>query len=286
MTPDLVARLNLHRAGRSWRGRCPACGYAEAFTLDVRAGRILGWCASCQDQTAIGRMLGGAGERRGLAAPAAMQPGRTPEREQAKRNAALRLWEGGIPVFATPAQRYLASRGLPDLWKSGVLRFRADAAHPAGGRYPALLAMVQDAAGSPLAVHRTYLTATGQKASVDPVKASKGPVWGGAVRVDPEAPEIVLAEGIESAGAAGRILSLPAWAAISAGNLATGLILPDTVRAVVIAADCDDAGTKAAATAAERWQAEGRRVRIARPAKRGQDFNDILRARMEAADAT
>ncbi len=56
MTPDLAMRFNLHRAGRSWRGRSPACGYAEAFTLDVRDGRTLGWRASCQDQRAIGRL--------------------------------------------------------------------------------------------------------------------------------------------------------------------------------------------------------------------------------------
>ena len=54
---ELAERFQLHRAGRSWRGRCPACGYAEAFTLDVRNGRPLGWCASCQDNAAIGRLM-------------------------------------------------------------------------------------------------------------------------------------------------------------------------------------------------------------------------------------
>jgi DNA primase len=81
------------------------------------------------------------------------------------------------------------------------------------------------------------------------------------------------------------MLNLAAWAALSAGNLATGLILPESVRAVVIAADADKAGEDAAETAAARWTNEGRRVRIARPEVAGRDFNDILCSRMEAAHA-
>jgi putative DNA primase/helicase len=110
-------------------------------------------------------------------------------------------------------------------------------------------------------------------------------VWGGAIRLDPEAPEIAIGEGIESSASAGRLLDLPAWAALSAGNMARGLILPPLVRAVVIAADADEAGQKAAEAAAARWRAEGRRVRIARPDKPGHDFNDILAERVEVPHA-
>jgi putative DNA primase/helicase len=144
---------------------------------------------------------------------------------------------------------------------------------------PALIALVQDATGEPVAVHRTYLTAAGTKAAVEPVKASLGPVWGAAIRLDPEASEIVIGEGVESSASAGRLLSLPAWSAINAGNLGGGVTLPASVRSIVIAADADPAGRNAAKAAAERWQAEGRRVRVAYPDIAGQDFNDILRDR-------
>ena len=53
-------------------------------------------------------------------------------------------------------------------------------------------------------------------------------------------------------------------------------MLPSQVRAVMIAADADPPGEKAACAAALRWQREGRTVRIARPGKHGSDFNDIL----------
>jgi hypothetical protein len=73
-------------------------------------------------------------------------------------------------------------------------------------------------------------------------------------------------------------MGLPAWAAISAGNLAKGLMLPPEARHVVIAADPDEAGKRAARDAWLRWRAEGRTVQIATPYGTG-DFNDLLCAR-------
>jgi putative DNA primase/helicase len=86
---------------------------------------------------------------------------------------------------------------------------------------------------------------------------------------------LVIGEGIESSAAAGLLIGLPAWAAISAGNLGSGLVLPAEVRAVVIAADPDPPGEAAAQAAAKRWTSEGRQVRIARPNGTG-DFADLL----------
>jgi hypothetical protein len=99
------------------------------------------------------------------------------------------------------------------------LRFHPDCPHPEGGRLPALIAAVTDADGGFLAIHRTFLTHDGRKADVDPPRATLGPYWGGAVRLDPLAPELVVGEGVESSASAGRLLGLPAWAALSAGNL-------------------------------------------------------------------
>ena len=52
----------------------------------------------------------------------------------------------------------------------------------------------------------------------------------------------------------------------------------DEDRNVIVLADGDDPGEAAARECARRWQREGRNVRIARP-PRGQDFNDLLKAR-------
>lgn len=162
-----------------------------------------------------------------------------------------------------------------------ALRYRGDAHHQEGGRHPAVVAEVLDAAGQPIAVHRTYLTRDGRKANLDPSKMTLGPMWGGAVRLTPDGAvplALVVGEGIETSASAGLLLGLPAWAALSAGNLGGGLALPNDVRAVTIAADADPVGMGQADRAARRWRAEGRTVRVVAPQGAGQDFNDVLQA--------
>jgi putative DNA primase/helicase len=138
-----------------------------------------------------------------------------------------------------------------------------------------------------VAVHRTFLSADGRgKANVLNPKCSLGPVGGGAVRLAPAGPKLVVAEGIENALTVMQAVGLPTWAALSAGGIAR-LILPPLPLAaeVVIAADRDSngVGQSKADVAAERWLAEGRRVRIALPPEAGVDFNDLLGAEGAAA---
>jgi putative DNA primase/helicase len=276
---DIALRLGLRRFPRSWRGRCPACDYPSTFSIRAgRDGRAMLFCSSCQDRDAladaVARTFGQ--ERRhephddrGMAVV-----------RQRKLDAALRLWRGSEPATGTPAYVYLTRRGLPGLAASPALRFRADCPHPEGGMLPAMIALVCDMTGAPLAVHRTFLTRDGRKATVEPAKASLGPVWGGAIHLSEliEGTPLLIGEGIETAASAGPLMGLPAWAAISAGNMAKGLVLPPAARRVVIAADPDEAGRVAARDAWLRWRAEGRAVQIATPNGAG-DFNDLLLAR-------
>jgi putative DNA primase/helicase len=190
------------------------------------------------------------------------------------------LWCGSEAAIGTLADQYLVARGLPGLAASPVLRFRADMPHPEHPRLPALVALVQDFAGQPAAIHRTYLGPDGVRANVEPAKASLGPVWGAAIRLQPLAANrpLVIGEGIETAASAGCLMGCPAWAAISAGNLAKGLRLPPEVRHVIIAVDPDDAGRDAGREAWVRWTEEKRTVQIATPEGAG-DFNDLWLAR-------
>jgi putative DNA primase/helicase len=282
MTPatELATRWSLRRvAGRpEWRGNCPACEYTDSFVMTMRDGKPLIWCASCgDDRTIMGGLLRGAGGGGGSPPQHDGSRQRDADAAEARKARALALWRGASPCVGSIAAIYLASRGLAGLEASDGLRFRADTPHPNGGSLPALVALVSDVAGNSMALHRTYLKPDGAaKADVDPPRAGLGPHGGGAIRLHPVAPEIVIGEGIESSASAGRLLGLPAWAAISAGNLAKTLILPPEVRSVMIAADPDPPGMKAANAAAERWRAEGRSVHIATPNKPGRDFNDLL----------
>lgn len=280
---DLAERLGLKRSGRSWRGNCPACGYVGAFSLrEGRAGRPLVWCASCSDRSALLAIVA-TGDVRGLPTPDL-------DRERAARakatERALALWAGSEPVAGTPVEYYLNRRCLSFLIGCSALRFRGDCPHPERSRLPAMIAIVTDPTGGPVAIHRTYLRTDGRKADIEPVKATLGPVWGAAIRLSAplqDAP-LIVAEGVETAAAAGRLLGMPAWAALSAGNLGKGLALPASVRRVIIAADPDEPGRKAARDAWTRWRAEGRDATIAMPDGPG-DFADLLMAREAAPDA-
>jgi putative DNA primase/helicase len=276
---EIADRFGLTRLRRSWRGRCPSCDYPGTFSVrEGSGGRALLYCASCQDRDALAEAVALATGQDRQREPRSERD--TQAERRRKQDAALRLWHGSEPTTGAAADRYLAARGLPDLSASPALRFRGDTPHPEGGRYPALIALVSDPSGSPMAVHRTFLTRDGRKAAVDPVKASLGPVWGGAIRLMPIEPDkpLVIGEGIETSASAGLPMAAPAWAAISAGNVAKGLTLPPEARRVVIAADPDTAGRTAARDAWMRWRAEGRSVQIATPDGAG-DFNDLLRAR-------
>lgn len=281
---ELAGRLGLRRAGRDWRGTCPACGYADAFTLSVRDGRELAWCASCGDQAAVFAALRSAGleRRNNPVAPCPLPP--QARASNARQGLAERLWREAGPVKATLAESYLERRGLSCLAQSGALRFLSSCPHPTGARLPAMVAAAVDSCGNLVAVHRTYIGDTGGKADIEPAKATLGPVMGGAIRLHGTAREIVIGEGIESSTSAGVLLGLPAWAAINAGNLARGVVLPDAVRSVVIAADNDRPGIGAADAAAARWRAEGRKVRLAVPDAPGADFNDVLMQRREVSN--
>jgi phage/plasmid primase-like uncharacterized protein len=133
---------------------------------------------------------------------------------------------------------------------------------------------------SGFAIHRTFLARDGTgKAPVKPQRMTLGPYTGGAIGLDAAGAELVVSEGIETVASLGRLLSLPAWAAMSAGNLGSALVLPPEVRRVAIAVDNDPAGRRAAEQAARRWCREGRQVRFVVPKRDGADFNDVLRER-------
>jgi putative DNA primase/helicase len=283
---EIAQAFGLRRLGRGWSGDCPACGYAGTFSVADKAGRTLWHCASCQDRDAVTAAV------RSVTAGAWTAPATAvPERaiDPANRiRAAMELWDASMPTGGTLAEVYLAARGLGGE-ASTALRFHRGLRHPnAPGTFPALVALiVSTSTGEPLAIHRTYLRRDGSgKADVDPAKASKGPMGGGAIMLHPreDGRPLVIGEGIESSLSAGRMMGAPAWAAVAAGNMQR-ITPPTGPGEIIIAADSDPVGQREAWAAADAWQAAGRRVRVATPDTSGQDFNDLWRARM-AREAT
>jgi hypothetical protein len=246
-------------------------------------GRAIWWCACCGSDrdrltaAVLGRVAG---------APLAS---RTPQPggRASRTAAALRLWQAACPFEGSPAAAYLAGRSLssPD---GDALRWIADAPHaPSGTRGSCMVALVMDVAGRPQAVHRTWLAPGGAgKAPLDPPRMTLGPVGGGAVRLCRWRPgeALVIGEGIETSLAAGLLLGVPAWAALSAGNLAR-VPLPAGLTHLLITADADPPGQRAAWAAADAFATRGLRVEVLTPDADGTDFNDVLQRRL-ARDVT
>ncbi len=279
---ELAAALEGRREGRQWRCRCPIHGGRSLFVRDGDAGRILVFChGGCEARDVLAELrrsglLGGPSENYQVPAM-----GRNHRPDEAARTArALAVWREARPAAGTIVETYLSNRGLA-LPPPQYLRFHRGCPHPSGGLLPAMVALVEHSERGPVGVHRTYLRPDGSgKAAVETVKASLGPTAGGAVQLATIQPGCwtLIAEGIETALSVGQSCGLPAWAALSAGGI-RNLILPTEARLVLICADNDPNGTgqRASQSAAERFLAEGRRVRIALPPTSRLDFNDLLR---------
>lgn len=279
MLADALARLpNARREGSTWRAPCPAHGgrdrnlsvWAEAAGI----ARFKCWSHGCST-SAIVAALG----RPWTCTPGLRASNPRPSFDDAQRTQiARRIWRGSEPAVGTLAEAYLRSRDIT-MSIPPTVRFHHALKHPSEPiLLPAMVAAVSDLNRNLVAVHRTFLDAKGSKTTLEPSKATLGPIAGRAVHLAPAGEKIALAEGIETALSVQQATGIPAWAALGTSNLAR-IDMPHSVREVIIAADNDGngAGEKAALAAAARFAGEGRRVRIAKPATADADFNDVLR---------
>lgn len=196
-----------------------------------------------------------------------------------RQRAARRLWDEARPIQGSLAEIYLGRRGLTLPSPIPDLRFHPACRHPDGRCFPAMVAAVRNAGGDLVAVYRTFLRRDGlEKAPVSPPRAALGPLRGAAVRLGAAAGDLVAAEGIETALAGSLLMDgTPALATLGSSGL-TNLVLPALPVAahVLIFADGDKAGVRAAQIAAQRFRVEGRHVWVLR-APPECDANDVLR---------
>ena len=202
--------------------------------------------------------------------------------KNAERNTAL--WAASIPaddaVLSYLAARGLAQWTLPDCIRQhpGLAYWHADDNGDLHmlGRYPAMLAHIVSG-GKLLAIHRTYL-GDGCKADVPTPKkltAASGPLAGACIPLDrPRGGVLGIAEGIETAVAASLGSGLPVVAAYCANALA-GFTFPRCIERLVIFADHDPAGQKAAAALSHRATRAGLTPKTLTPSKPRSDWADV-----------
>lgn len=200
-----------------------------------------------------GRLIG-----QGRSAPGPARPD-----HRLRRETAMALWNGAIPIEAASAPGcYLARRAVRGSLASCSLR-----AHPAapvsvyrsGGRTrPALIARISDAEDQLTAVELTYLEPNGALAST--LRLTRKTVGlvpsGAAVRLALASSFMLVGEGVITTLSAMNRFDLPGWALMAANNLAAWSPPPD-VRRVLIAADRGPVGEQAAAHLRRRLRASG-----------------------------
>lgn len=283
-------------------GVCNTCGAKpDGFAL-------LQWLFGWTFPTAlaeVGRVVG-LGDGRRIVAPPRRVITRKPIalRESADK-AKTRLnavWREAKPVRSSEAAvalRYCELRGI-DAELLDPRRFRFSPAlpywevsktgdHPVLlGKFPALLALVTDAADRPITIHRTYLAMDGHgKAPVEKAKKLMPHVAGAngfrnvAVRLFEPTDRLGVTEGIETGFAVHSLFNEPVWACLS-DTLMESFRPPEGVKVLTIWADNDRkrAGQDAAQKLAESLDGVCRveirlPVGVIPPGAKGIDWADV-----------
>ena len=260
--------------------RNPGCGPGGGFKL---AQAIFGWDFATTLKKVNG-CLGGVSEstrQKAATAPARME------------TLARRIWDEAIPIRSgDPVDRYLAGRGLGrDIYPAplrhhprlGYYERSGDGKNQRVAEYAAMLARVDGPDGRMVTLHRTYLTAGRKAPLADAKKLLSTGMSGAAIRLFEPVEELAVAEGIETALAVQMLRNIPAWAAMSAGNLER-VQIPDSVRRILVYgdndADGDFDGEASAYALARRLRKEARHaaprdVEVLIPRKRGSDWADV-----------
>jgi putative DNA primase/helicase len=208
----------------------------------------------------------------------------------------MKMWAEARPIARDDeVDRYLRARGLGmDAYPENLR------CHPGLGYYevdgsgkstllrniPAMLALMQDASGEYVSLHRTYIEG-GHKALVpNPKKCLTTFPNGAVIRLFESTDELALAEGIETALALHLAIGRPVWATYSATNM-EHVAVPPSVHRVRIYADHDRnfVGQSAAFLLARRLMTENhgqdeREIRVFIPVSCGTDWADIWVARV------
>jgi phage/plasmid primase-like uncharacterized protein len=287
MTSDnaraLVAALRGRWSSNHGMCRCPAHEDAtpSLSVTSSREGRVLLHCfAGCAGRDVIATLRG-----KGLwssdgptRAPPRLKPERPDQAALRKQRRARALWDAARPIEGTLGEVYLRARGVTGRLPPS-LRFMARLEHNFRlSSHPAVIAAVRDHAGEVVAIQRIWLADDGRaKAALDPAKAGLGPMRDGAVRLDPPAAMLGLAEGVETALSARQLYSLPVWASLGASRLKS-VALPAVCRSVVIFADNGEVGLRLAREACVHFRRQGRIARLVHPTSQFGDFNDVVRA--------
>jgi hypothetical protein len=194
---------------------------------------------------------------------------------------ARRVFDDALLCLGTIGERYLEGR---EIW--GVARAIEDVRfHPQcpreRGVQPAIVVAMRDLSRSIQAVQRIYLVESLHGTVMKAGAMMLGPVsraWMQLMPLIHTDTELHIAEGCETALSVMAMDYRPVWALGSCGAIERFGVI-DGIDRLVIWADHDAPGQRAAELCSDRWITAGRRCVIRTPNREGWDFADVWRAR-------
>jgi putative DNA primase/helicase len=267
----IATALEGKREGDAWRCKCPV-HRGRSLIVSDKNGRVLVNCKNGCEQAAIIHEL----KRLGLWQSTDVQRPRNMEPEDRDTfGVAMSLLRAALRSGKRPLA-YLKGRGINYVPPAALSLPSTDSARLLNRRRAAMVFPIQHQ-GRLVGVHLTWLNgAADQKAKLDNPRRMYGHAKGGYVQlseIDPTG-RLVVGEGTETTLSAMVLAKAAGVAALSAGGLAA-VCLPECSE-IIIAADNDKPGIKAAGELARRLRYEGKTVRVAIPAKEGWDWNDVV----------
>jgi putative DNA primase/helicase len=268
---------------------CVMCGGKDRFRFDDKEGKGTYYCNGCgpgDGWSIVQKVLG-------VDFPGALKEiasiigsvDAIPRKEDPKVSAdVMRSIFMGSDILkeGDPAYRYLTGRGLTKLPTN--LRYHKKCWElETKKNQKAMLAVFTSKDNTALTMHRTYLTAEGEKLKIKDAKKiipALEKLTGGACRLFPVAENGVLgiAEGIETAIATTELFGIPTWAATTA-ILMEKFVPPNGVKKLVVFGDNDFnyTGHKAAYGLANAVNVQRHMpVEVKIPLIPGQDWLDVL----------
>lgn len=287
---DLASALEGRREGHEWRARCPVHG-GKSLSVTEKDGRILLVCrAGCPQEAVIKALreagLWGSGDGYEMPAP---PPEPDPTEQERKIDKAENMWEQAAPIReGDPVWLYLKNRGITlETWPEDLRTHPrldywevSDAGKPVKtGTFPAMLAVVRNPQGHPVGIHRTWIAPDGSgKAPVpSPKKLYKvHDLTRSAIRLFPPRDGVLgVTEGVEDALSAWVLWKIPTWACIGTSGMKT-FQPPEGIKELIVFADNDEAGKKAAWELADKMTMP---VRVLTPSGH-KDINALLMERI------
>ena len=277
MSAPAVVLEVLHGRPGAYRRACPQCEKGkrdDALAIRVDDRGATWYCHRCNytgsaNEGREARIVAGHAARSHR--PATDVPIRWSERAET-------IWRRSTPLIGTIGEGYLKFRHCVVPPVDGDLRFLpAQGDHP-----PCLVAKITNfVTNERMSLHFTKLKADGSgKAGTerDKILLKGHQKKGGVIRLWPDEAvtlSLALAEGIESALSA-AYLHTPVWSAVDAGNLSELAVL-EGIETLIVFADHDEAGVRAAQKLVGRWRSAERHAMAWMPTAERTDPNDAVR---------